>query len=105
MFTCLHISMLCGNIRVQQQGGDMKGGTVRLSFDIPEEEHYLLKTACVQAKLSIKDFAYGMILKGIKDLKKDEFKKRLKESIRQSKEGKGRVISSAELDEMVNDDE
>lgn len=83
----------------------MKGSTVRLSFDVPEEEHFLLKTACVQAKLSIKDFVHGMILKGIKDLKKDEFKKRMKESILQSKKGKGRVISSAKLDEMVNDDE
>jgi hypothetical protein len=44
-----------------------------------------------------------MILNGIEEFKKEEFKKRLKESIRQSKEGKGPVISSAELDEMVED--
>lgn len=83
----------------------MKGSTIRLSFAIPEDEHFLLKTACVHAKLSIKDFVHGLILKGIQDLKKEEFKKRLKESILQSKNGKGRIISSSELDEMVNDDE
>ena len=78
---------------------------VRLSFDIPENEHMALKMACVQSKLSIKDFVHAMILKGIEDFKKDEFKKRLKESIRQSKEGKARIISSDELDKMVADDE
>lgn len=83
----------------------MKGNTVRLSFDIPEEEHFILKSACVRARLSMKDFVHEMILKGIKDLEKDTFKKRLKESIDQSKKGKGRIISSAELDDMVNDDE
>ena len=78
---------------------------VRLSFDIPEEAHFLLKTECVKARLSIKDFAYAMILKGLKEIKEDKFKKRLKESIQQSKEGRGRIISAAELDEMVKDAE
>lgn len=41
----------------------------------------------------------------LKEIKEDKFKKRLKESIQQSKEGKGRVISSAELDAMVEDAE
>jgi hypothetical protein len=63
----------------------------------------ILKTACVKAKLSIKDFVHGMILKGIQELEKEEFKKRLKESIQQSKERKCRIISPEELDEMFND--
>lgn len=83
----------------------MKEHMVRLSFDIPEDTHFLLKTECVQAKLSIKDFAYSMIIKGIQELKEDKFKKRLKESIQQSKKGKGRIISAAELDKMVKDAE
>lgn len=78
---------------------------VRLSFDIPENEHFALKSLCVHARLSIKDFVHGMILKGMQELKKEEFKKRLKESIKQSKEGRGRIISSAELDEMIKDAE
>lgn len=83
----------------------MREGKVRISFDIPEDEHLMLKSACVQARLSIKDFVNGMILKGIQELKKEEFKKRLKESIQQSKEGKKRAISAKELDEMFNDAE
>lgn len=81
----------------------MKQNTVRLSFDIPEDEHTMLKIACAQAKLAIKDFVHEMILKGLQDFKKEEFRKRLKESIRQSKEGKGRIISSKELNEMIKD--
>ena len=83
----------------------MKEHMVRLSFDIPDDTHFMLKTECVQARLSIKDFAYSMILKGIKELKEEKFKKRLKQSIDQSKKGKARVISAAELDEMVKDEE
>ncbi len=78
----------------------MKQNMVRLSFDIPEDEHTMLKTACAQCRLTIKDFVHAMILKGIQNFKKDEFKKRLKESIQQSKEGKSRIISSDELDKM-----
>ncbi len=83
----------------------MRENTVRLSFDIPEDEHYTLKTLCVHARLSIKDFVHAMILKGIQELRKDEFKKRLKESIQQSKERKCRIISPEELDEMFKDEE
>lgn len=82
----------------------MKENMVRLSFDIPQSEHLMLKTACVQARLSIKNFAHQMILKGLEDLKKETFKRRLKESIKQSKKGKSRVISHDELDEMFDDD-
>lgn len=82
----------------------MRKNMVRLSFDIPESEHLMLKTACVQARLSIKDFMHSMVLKGLEDLKKETFKQRLKESIQQSKKGKTRTISHAELDEMFDDE-
>lgn len=77
---------------------------VRLSFDVPVEEHIVLKTMCAQARLAIKDFMHEMMLKGIQELKSAEFKNRLKESIQQSKEGKSRVISADELDEMIKDE-
>ncbi len=81
----------------------MKESMVRLSFDIPENEHLILKTECVKARLSIKDFVHQMILKGLQELKQERFRKRLKESIQQSKERKCRVISSEELDDIFND--
>lgn len=61
---------------------------VRLSFDIPEEEHILLKTGCAQLKIAIKDFLYEMMLKGLRELKEKQLQDRLKKSIQQSKEGK-----------------
>lgn len=66
----------------------MKEHMVRLSFDIPEEEHILLKTGCAQLRIAIKDFLHEMMLKGLRELKNKQLQDRLKKSIQQSKEGK-----------------
>lgn len=66
----------------------MREHTVRLSFDIPEEEHILLKTGCAQLRIAIKDFLHEMMLKGLQELKEKQLQDRLKKSIQQSKEGK-----------------
>lgn len=63
----------------------------------------MLKMMCAQDRLAIKDVAHAMLLKGMEDFREERFKKRLKESIQQSKEGKARIISSKELDKMVRD--
>lgn len=83
----------------------MRENRVRLSSDIPLDEHIELKMMCAKDRLAIKDFVHAMILKGMKDFREERFKKRLKESIQQSKEGKARTISAIELDEMVRDAE
>ncbi len=62
-----------------------------------------LKIACAKAQLAIKDFVHVMILKGVQELQNEELKKRLKESVQQSKENKARVISITELDDLLND--
>lgn len=66
----------------------MRGNTVRLSFDVPEEEHVLLKTGCAQLRIAIKDFLHAMMLKGLQEIEEKKLHDRLKKSIRQSKEGK-----------------
>ena len=68
----------------------MKGQTKRLSFDIPEEEHMLLKTECAQMRIAIKDFLHETMRKGLQELKEKQLQNRLKKSIQQSKEGKVR---------------
>lgn len=83
----------------------MKSNTKRLSFDIPESEHHQLKQECVKAKMSIKDFAHAMLLRGLEELKKKEFRKSLEEAIRQSKKGQCRIISDDDLDKMFDDAE
>ncbi len=66
----------------------MREGMVRISFDIPRDEHILLKIGCTQACLSIKDFMHEMVLQGIRELEEKQLQERLKKSIKQSKEGK-----------------
>jgi len=66
----------------------MRENMVRISFDIPEDEHTLLKIGCTQARVSIKDFMHQMVLKGIQELEEKKLQERLKLSIQQSKDGK-----------------
>ncbi len=66
----------------------MKENTVRLSFDVPEEEHVLLKIECAQLRIAIKDFLHEMMLKGLKEIKEKQLQENLRLSIQQSKEGK-----------------
>jgi hypothetical protein len=66
----------------------MKENMVRLSFDIPEEEHILLKTGCAQLRIAIKDFLHEIVRKGLCELKEKQLQDRLKKSIQQSKNGK-----------------
>lgn len=52
------------------QGGDpMRDDVVRLSFDISVNEHALLKAACAEAMIPMKDFLHDLVLKGIQELK------------------------------------
>ncbi len=80
----------------------MKEHMVRLSFDVPEEEHVILKTGCAQLRIAIKDFLHEMMLKGLKELKERQLQERLKLSIKQSKEG--RVRSRGSFAKYVEDE-
>jgi hypothetical protein len=80
----------------------MKGHTVRLSFDVLEEEHVLLKTGCAQLRIAMKDFLHEMMRKGLEDLKERQLRQRLKLSIQQSKEGK--VKSRGSFAKYVDDE-
>ena len=72
----------------------MKEHMVRLSFDVPEEEHIILKAGCAQLRIAIKDFLHEMMLKGLQELKEKQLQERLKKSLKQSKEGKVRSRGS-----------
>lgn len=80
----------------------MKQNTVRLSFDVPEEEHVLVKTGCAQLRIAMKDFLHESMLKGLKDLNEMLLQERLKKSIQQSKEGK--VKSRGSFAKYVEDE-
>lgn len=66
----------------------MKENMIRLSFDIPVEEHTLLKAVCSISRTTMKEFLQELIHERVKNFQEKELQKRLKKSIQQSKEGK-----------------
>lgn len=81
----------------------MKQNTVRVSFDVPIQEHILLKTECAQARIAIKDFLHEWMLKGIQELKEKKLKDELKEAIQQSEEGNTKHIDVSRFAEFANE--
>jgi hypothetical protein len=81
----------------------MEKDKVRVSFDIPIEEHIIYKTECVQSRINIKDFMHHLVVIGMKEYQKAKLKEKLERSIQQAKEGKTRTITSEELDKMFED--
>ncbi len=81
----------------------MNKETVRISFDVPVEEHILYKTECVKSRISIKDFMHNLVMIGMKEYKKAKFKEKMSRSIKQAKKGKVRTVSSEELDQWEKD--
>ncbi len=81
--------------------------TVRLSFNVPAQEHILLKTACVQSREHMKDFLHDLLLLGLEEYQKRKLEESLKESIQQVKDGKTFTVTMEQLDrwEQMLDDE
>ena len=81
--------------------------TVRISFDVPIDEHILYKTECVKSRMAIKDFMHNLVILGMKEYRKAQVQEKLARSINQAKKGKVRKVSLKELDrwekELDND--
>lgn len=76
----------------------MRDDVVRLSFDISVHEHALLKAACAEAMIPMKDFLHDLVLRGIQELKE-------KKSREKSKDTKaGKLETKAFFAECVKDD-
>jgi hypothetical protein len=81
--------------------------TVRVSFDVPVEEHIFLKTECAKARIALRDLMQDVFHQTVEQLRKKQLKERLEKGVREAKKGKGRIISQEELDEwekMVDDE-
>lgn len=81
----------------------MNKDTVRVSFDVPVEEHILYKTECVKSRIPIKDFMHNLVVIGMKEYKKAKLNEKLTKSIQQAKKGKVRTVSAKELDKWEKD--
>lgn len=79
--------------------------SVRLSFEVPVDEHIFIKMECAKARISMKDFLHAVVLSGLKTLKEKHLMERLKKSIQQAKEGKVTTMSLSELEKFVEDDQ
>lgn len=75
----------------------MREQVVRLSFDVSVHEHALLKSACAEAMIPMKDFLHDLVLRGIQELKE-------KKSREKSKESKAGKLETKTLVECVKDD-
>lgn len=90
-------------MKVEYMEGDpMRDDVIRLSFDISIHEHAMLKAACAEAIIPMKDFLHDLVLKGIQELREKQLKKRSEKSISQSKNGKFK--SKASFAECVKDE-
>lgn len=80
---------------------------IRVSFDVPAEEHIFLKSACVNSRITFKDLMQKVFHETVEAFKKEELKAVIVKGINESKEGKERYISQEELDTWMKivDDE
>lgn len=81
----------------------MNKETVRVSFDIPVNEHILYKTECVKSRVPIKDFMHNLVILGMKEYRKAKLNEKLSRSIDQAKKGKVRTVTMEELDQWEKD--
>ena len=58
----------------------MRDDVVRLSFDISVHEHALLKAACAEAMIPMKEFLHDLVLRGVQELKEKKSSQKSKES-------------------------
>lgn len=83
--------------------------TVRLSFNVPVQEHIVIKTECVTARIPMKDFLHELVLLGLKEYKKKKHQEKLKESLQRAQEGqdgeKQDTNKEEELENLVEERE
>ena len=75
----------------------MRDNVVRLSFDISVHEHALLKSACAEAMIPMKDFLHDLVVREIHELKK---KKKIEKS-KEVKVGGKREVKALLLNEKL----
>lgn len=75
--------------------------TVRVSFDVPIDEHTFIKSACVEAHINFRDLMKDVFHKTVEELKKNK-KKRLHDMLtkgfREAKGGKTTPLTQKDLD-------
>ena len=79
--------------------------TVRVSFDVPIDEHTLVKAACVEAHINFRDLMKDVFHRTAEELKKTRLHNMLKKGFQEVEEGKTTPLTQEDLDhwsEMVD---
>ena len=84
----------------------MKKKTVRVSFDVPIDEHTFLKSTCVEAHITFRNLMRKVFHKTVEQFKKEKLHDLLKEGIREAKDGKTSRLTKKDLakwNKMIDD--
>lgn len=79
--------------------------TVRVSFNMPINEHIMIKTDCVKSRKNMKDYLHELVLLGLEQIRKTEVKAGLEEAIQQIKDGKVTTMTLSELEKFIEDEQ
>lgn len=79
--------------------------TVRVSFDVPLDEHTFVKAACVEAHINFRDLMKNVFHKTVEELKKKKLHDMLTTGFREVKEEKTKPLTQEDLDNLkeIND--
>lgn len=72
--------------------------TVRVSFDVPIDEHTFVKAACVEAHINFRDLMKDVFHRTAQDLKKKRLHDMLEQGFQEVKEGKTKRLTQDDLD-------
>jgi hypothetical protein len=71
--------------------------TVRVSFDVPVEEHIFLKSMCVKARIPFRNLMKKVFHNTVEEFKKEKLQKILKKGLQEVKEGKVSPLTKNDL--------
>lgn len=74
-------------IEIYSQEVNMKQ-TIRVSFDVPIDEHTFVKSACVESHINFRDLMKDVFHNTVEELKKKRLNDMLAVGVKQAKEGK-----------------
>jgi len=71
---------------------------VRVSFDVPIDEHTFVKSACVEAHINFRDLMKDVFHRTAEELKKKRLHDMLSKGFQEAKEGKTKPLTQEDLD-------
>ena len=77
----------------------------RLTVDMPDNIHILLKSACAELGISMRQFILESTLKSLEDLEDEKLAKKARSILKDIEEGKEKTISWKEMKKRVGWDE